>query len=69
MLSGKELQPQDNVSPQQIKLLFSQWTKEKTSAPPKPSSVRDDTNEDVMECMEIILSNLLLQNVQVFLFK
>ena len=55
MLLRKDLQPEDYVTPQQIKSLFSRWTREESSAPPKLSSVSDDTYEDVMEGMKIIL--------------
>ena len=48
MLLRKDLQPEDYVTPQQIKL-FSHWTREKSSTPPKLSSVSDDTYEDVMK--------------------
>ena len=63
MLLRKVLQPHDYVTPQQIKSLFSSWTKEKASSPPKPTNVSDnDTSEYVMEGMEIILS-LLIGNI------
>ena len=55
MLLRKDLQPEDYVTPQQIKSLFSRWTREKSSAPRKLSSVSDDTYEDVMEGIKIIL--------------
>ena len=37
MLLRKDLQPQDYVTPQKIKSLFSRWTREKSSALPKLS--------------------------------
>ena len=43
MLLRKDLQPQDYVTLHQIKSLFSCWTREKSSAPPKLISVSDDT--------------------------
>ena len=55
MLLRKDLHPLDYVTSQQIKSLFSHWTREKSSAPPKLSSVSDDTYNDVMECMKMIL--------------
>ena len=60
MVLRKVLQPHDYVTPQQIKSLFSRWTREKASSPPKPTNVSDnDTSEDVIEGMEIILSLLM----------
>ena len=60
MLLRKALQPHDYVTPQHIKSLFSCWTTEKASSPPKPTNVSDnDTSEDVMEGMEIILFLLM----------
>ena len=58
MLLRKDLQLEDYVTPKQIKSLFSHWTREKSSAPPKLSSVSDDTYEDVMESMKIILCSI-----------
>ena len=54
MLLRKDLQPQNYVTPQQIKSIFSQWTREKASAPVKPGSVSDDIMEG-MTSFEIIL--------------
>ena len=62
MLLRKDLQPQ------QIKSLLSCWTRGKASAPPKLSSASDDTYEDVMEGMKIILCSVyyaLLQFISV----
>ena len=62
MLLRKDLQPQ------QIKSLLSCWTRGKASAPPKLSSASDDTYEDVMEGMKIILCSIyyaLLQFISV----
>ena len=58
MLLRKDLQPEDHVKPQQIKSLFSCWTREKSLVPPKLSSVSDDTYEHVMEGMKIILCSI-----------
>ena len=55
MLWRKDLQPQDYVTPQQIKSLFSCWTRKKASAPPKIRAFKDNTHEDVMEGMKMIL--------------
>ena len=59
-LLRKVLQPHGYVTPQQIKSLFSGWTREKASSPPKLTNASDnDTSEDVMEGMEIIVSLLM----------
>ena len=58
MLLRKDLQPQDYVTPWQIKSLYSCWTREKASIPPKLSSVSEDTYEDVMEGVTVILCSI-----------
>ena len=58
MLLRKDMQPQDYVTPQQINSLFSCWTREKPSAPQQLSSVSDDTYEDVVKGMKIILCSI-----------
>ena len=47
-----------NLTLQQIKSLFSHWTKEKSSVPPKLSSVSDNTYEDVTKGMKMILCSI-----------